>query len=60
MKKTAKVEIFMLQILLPLQKFMNVVLPQSKRSSELGSQATHNPFPEPTAHIVGFDDAVTF
>ena len=45
--------------MLPLQKFMNVVLPQSKPNSEFGSQTAHNPFPEATAHIVGFDDSVS-
>ena len=37
---------------------MNAVLPQSKQTSVLGSQTTHNPFPEATAHIVGFNDTV--
>ena len=47
------------KIMLPLQKFMNVVLPQSKRNSVFDSQGSHDPFPEPTAHIVGFDDTVS-
>ncbi|XP_076813089.1 serine/threonine-protein kinase ATR-like isoform X2 [Clavelina lepadiformis] len=46
------------EIILPLQKFMTVTLPQSKSNAMLGSQNSHNPFPESTTHIVGFDDAV--
>lgn len=46
--------------MLPLQKFMNVVLPQTKQNTMFDSQASHEPFPEPVSHIVGFDDTVSF
>jgi len=45
--------------MLPLQKFMTAALPESKSGEKPESQSSHNPFPDPVVHIVGFEDTVS-
>nr|CAB3224707.1 serine/threonine-protein kinase atr [Phallusia mammillata] len=57
LKRTVENDSFS-KIMLPLQQFMTVALPQTKEKLNEGSQTVHDPFPDPTIHIVGFNDVV--